>query len=107
MVSRNWRSRKIEKASPKAIGTISGHRLPDRSSCLAQKRYIGMTTTCGGSIIIATTSISDRLRPRKRNLASAYATGTEETTVNRVPSPAYRSVLRHQVRKPGVCHTWA
>ena len=50
---------------------ISGHSVPDRCSCLAQKRYIGMMTTCGGSIIIEMTSISDRLRPRKRNLASA------------------------------------
>ncbi|GAA3102223.1 hypothetical protein GCM10020254_54750 [Streptomyces goshikiensis] len=60
-----------------------------------------MTTTWGGSIIIAITSSSDSRRPRKRNLASAYATGTEESTVSSVPSPAYSRVLRHQVRKPG------
>ncbi len=47
-----------------------------------------MMTTCGGSIIIEITSMSDRLRPRKRNLASAYATGMEDATVSTVPSPA-------------------
>ncbi len=91
----------MENASPKAIGMISGHSVPDRSSCLAQNRYIGMTTTCGGSIIIEMTSISDRCRPRKRNLASAYATGSEDTTVRTVPRPAYSRVFFHQVRKPG------
>ncbi len=71
MVSRNWRSRKMENASPKAIGMMSGQSEPLRPICLAQNRYIGMTVTCGGSIIIAMTAISARLRPRKRNLASA------------------------------------
>ena len=34
IVSRNCRSRKIENASPNAIGMISGHSVPDRWSCL-------------------------------------------------------------------------
>ena len=41
------------------------------ANCCAQNRYIGMTMTCGGSIIVEMTSISASLRPRKRNLASA------------------------------------
>ena len=68
----------MENASPNAIGMISGHSVPDRSSCLAQNRYIGTTMTCGGSIIVEMTSIIAVLRPRKRNLASAYATGMDE-----------------------------
>ena len=95
----------MENASPKAIGMISGHSEPERSICLAQNRYMGMMTTCGGSIIMEMTSIRDSLRPRKRNFASAYATGMDDTTVRTVPTPAYRRVLRHQVRKPGVLKT--
>ncbi len=84
---------------------MSGHRVPERSICWAQNRYMGMITTCGGSIIIEMTSSSDRCRPRKRNLASAYATGIEDTTTRAVPSPAYSSEFFHQVRKPGVSRT--
>ncbi len=50
---------------------INGHKVPDRCSCLAQNRYIGTITTCGGSIIVATTTIIATLRPRKRKCASA------------------------------------
>ena len=71
IVSRNWRSRKIENASPNAIGMISGHSVPDRWSCCAQMRYIGTITTCGGSIIVAMTTPIAKVRPRKRNRASA------------------------------------
>jgi hypothetical protein len=66
-----------------------------------------MMMTCGGSIIMEMTSINDRFRPRKRNLASAYATGMLDTTVRTVPPPAYRRVFFHQVRKPGVSKTFA
>ena len=50
---------------------ISGHSVPERCSCLAQTRYIGTITTCGGSIIVAITTIIARLRPRNRKCASA------------------------------------
>ena len=61
----------MEKASPNASGMINGHKVPERWSCLAQKRYIGTITTCGGSIMVATTTIIARLRPRNRKWASA------------------------------------
>src|SRR5690242_19361606 len=105
MVSRNCRSRKIENASVNAIGMISGHRVPDRCSSLAQNRYIGTMTTCGGSIIVEITSIIATLRPRNLNLARAYATGMLDTSVSPVPRTAYRRVFFHQVRNPGVFHT--
>src|SRR3954470_14933842 len=84
---------------------IRGHRVPESCSCLAQKRYIGTMTTCGGSIIVATTTIIARLRPRKRKWASAYATGMLDTRVRAVPRVAYAMVLRHHVAKPGVRQT--
>ncbi len=71
IVSRNCRSRKIENASPNAIGMISGHSVPVRWNCCAHTRYIGTMTTCGGSIMVAITTPSARLRPRNRNRARA------------------------------------
>ena len=50
---------------------ISGQRVPVRWKCLAQTRYSGMIATCGGSIIVAITTIIATLRPRKRKWASA------------------------------------
>ena len=62
----NCRSRKIENASPNAIGMISGHSVPVRWKSWAQTRYSGMIATCGGSIIVAITTIIATLRPRNR-----------------------------------------
>ena len=61
----------MENASPNASGMISGHSVPERCSCLAQTRYIGMITTCGGSIIVAITIIIATCRPRNLKCARA------------------------------------
>ena len=62
----NCRSRKIENASPKASGMISGQSVPVRWKSWAQTRYSGMIETCGGSIIVAITTIIATFRPRNR-----------------------------------------
>ena len=50
---------------------ISGHSVPVRCKSWAQTRYSGMIATCGGSIIVAITTIIATLRPRNRKWASA------------------------------------
>ena len=80
----------------------SGQRVPPRWNWRADTRYIGTMTTWGGSIMVATTTVSASLRSRKRKRkrASAHATGMLETSVRAVPSRLYSIGLRHHVRHP-------
>src|SRR4051794_669898 len=58
---------------------------------------MGTATTCGGNIIVVMTSRNASFLPLKRNFASAYATGIDDTSMNAVASTAYMIVLRIQV----------
>ena len=55
IVRKNCRNRKIENASPKNAGTISGLSEPIQCS-LTKIRYSGTIVTCVGSIIVAITN---------------------------------------------------
>jgi len=70
IVMKNCRSRKIENASPKKAGTISGF-----SDGIHWNRentmYRGTTVTWNGSISVERTSTKDACRPLQRILESA------------------------------------
>ena len=59
-----------------------------RSDPTAVIRYIGMMMAWGGSIIVAITIMSDKLRPRNGSLAMAYAAGTLDKSISAVPAVA-------------------
>jgi hypothetical protein len=86
-VRKNWRRRKIAKASPNQTGMISGQSVPTRPS-FAHITYSGTTATCGGSISATSTTMKTASRPFQRRRERAYATGMLETTTPSVASPA-------------------
>ena len=67
---KNCRSRKIEKASPKKLGTISGVRCPIHPS-RTNTMYRGTIVTWNGSISVASTATNATCRPRHCIRASA------------------------------------
>ena len=67
---KNWRSRKIENASPKNSGMISGLSDPIQPS-RTKMMYSGTIVTCGGSIRVDSTSRKAAWRPRHRSRDSA------------------------------------
>src|SRR3954470_20832139 len=97
MVRKNWRRRKIENASPNQFGRITGQSVPMKLNPngwnFAHITYSGTTVTCGGSISATSTTMNIACRPRHRSRASAYATGTLETTTPSVASTEYSSVF--------------
>ena len=69
MVMKNWRSRKIENASPKKVGTISGfsvpiHSIPVQPVYLAKMMYSDTDVTWLGNMSVASTPRKTMLRPR-------------------------------------------
>jgi hypothetical protein len=84
-VRKNWRSRKIENASPNQLGMINGASEPTSPS-FAHSTYSGTIVTCGGSIIATSVIRNTASRPRQRRTDSAYATGTLETSIPSVAS---------------------
>jgi hypothetical protein len=67
---KNWRSRKIEKASISSGGTIRGSGVPTHPRW-ANITYRGMTVAWPGRIIAAITSRKMGRRPGKRRVPSA------------------------------------
>jgi hypothetical protein len=65
-----------------------------------------MRVTCGGSIIVASTSTSSGPRPRQRSFASEYATSGQ---ASRVPSTlsAHSSTVFPRYRQNGICDSAA
>src|SRR2546428_9393215 len=96
IVMKNCRSKKIVKASPKKVGTISGFSDPTQWM-RTKKTYSGMIVTWVGSISVASTRMNTICRPRHRIRDRAYATGIEEATVPTVVSTAYTTVLEEYV----------
>src|SRR5437868_15029995 len=74
---------------------ITGQSVPTRCT-FAHITYSGTTVTWGGSISATSTTRNARLRPRQRRRASAYATGTLETSTPSVASTEYFMVLNVQ-----------
>jgi len=70
MVRKNCRSRKIENASKKKYGTISGTSVPVSPS-RTHRSYSGTIVTCGGSIIATTVIMKNTFCPRHRSRDSA------------------------------------
>ena len=92
IVRKNWRSRKIENASPNQFGMISGLRFPMKCSPVTSWSfdhitYTGTTETCGGSISATITTMNATSRPRHRSRESAYATGMLEISRPSVARP--------------------
>src|SRR5581483_8003453 len=104
IVRKNCRSRKIENASPSQFGRITGQSVPTRPS-FAHITYSGTTETCGGSISAISTTRNAASRPRQRMRASAYATGTLETSRPSVASVEYSSVFSAQRQSGAVVKT--
>src|SRR5581483_5778762 len=59
----------------------------------AHATYSGTTVTCGGSMSATSTTMNARSRPRQRRRASAYATGTLESTTPSVATTEYSKVF--------------
>lgn len=78
--SRNWRMKKTPKAATSEGSTTDWSWSNQPRSVMI--RYSGMTLSCGGIVMVATTRESIMPRPRKGSLAKANPASVENRTVD-------------------------
>src|SRR5690349_15670862 len=77
---KNCRSKKIENASPKKLGTINGLSDGTQWNTFTKTTYSGSAVTWKGNISVAKTRTNTTWRPRHFIRDNAYATGIDEST---------------------------